>query len=46
MQRLYIFKIVNFSWLFMNIDRLIDSGNCFKRHLIKRSPYIRMDQDV
>ena len=41
MQRLYIFKIVNFSWLFMNIDGMIYNGNCIKRHHIKRSPYIR-----
>ena len=41
MQRLDIFKIVNFSWLFMNIDGMIYSGNCIKRHHIKRSPYIR-----
>ena len=38
MQRFDIFKIVNFSWLIMNIDEMIYSGNCIKRHRIKRSP--------
>ena len=34
-------RTVNFSWLFMNIDGMIYSGNCIKRYHFKRWPYIR-----
>ena len=43
MQRLNIFKTVNFSWLLMSIDGMINIGNCIKRHHIKRSPRMYSD---